>query len=85
MTRQRKKQYTSNEFKVKNSNLTTYKHKNNYVPKDSRIAKGNSMRNQINLYWEKRNKQREKYVQSNIKKQIQREENRSKRSSKSDV
>ena len=43
------------------------------IPKDSRIKKGNSMRSQINLYWERRNKEKEKYVQSNTKRQIQRE------------
>jgi hypothetical protein len=77
--------YLSNASKVKNSKRTIYKHENSHVPKDSSLRKGSSMRDQINLYWEKRNKQREKYVQSNTKRKIQREEDRSKRSSKSDV
>jgi len=56
------KKYTSNKTKVMNSKQTTYKHKNSHVAKDSSLRKGSCMRSQINLYWEKRNKEKERYL-----------------------
>ena len=60
MTRRSKK---PNEDRVRASNRTLNKHKSNFVPEESAVGrKGNNFRERINLYWKKRDAQKQRYA-----------------------